>query len=186
MPIFYDTHAHLDYPEFAQELPEVIARAQSAGIAKIISIGTDLDSSKRAIKLAEQFPNVFAVVGWHPSHADQAPTDLRPALRELARHPKVVALGETGLGLSSFTEPEAGVHRERTTSVTKRNKPICFASIWKWPRKSDLNCVIHQRDSLEDTLAQLQPLRRSRAGRIPLFRERRCQRCGAFWRWGRS
>src|SRR5713101_6037413 len=97
MPVFYDTHAHLDYPEFAQELPGVIARAQSAGIGKIISIGTDLDSSKRAIGLAERFPNVFAVVGWHPSHASEAPADLRPALRELARHPKVVALGETGL-----------------------------------------------------------------------------------------
>ncbi len=70
---FYDTHAHLDYPEFAQELPEVIARAGLAGITKIISIGTDLESSKRAIKLAEQFSNVFAVVGWHPSNAMEAP-----------------------------------------------------------------------------------------------------------------
>src|SRR6185436_20001662 len=96
-PIFYDTHAHLDYPEFANELPEVIARAQEAGIAKIISIGTDLESSRRAVKLSEQFPNVFAVVGWHPSYASNAPADLRPALRELAKMPKVVALGETGL-----------------------------------------------------------------------------------------
>src|SRR5437879_4711935 len=85
LPTFYDTHAHLDYPEFAQELPEVIERAGAAGIAKIISIGTDLESSKRAIKLAEQFPNVFAVVGWHPSNAMEAPDDLRPALREIGR-----------------------------------------------------------------------------------------------------
>ena len=69
MPIFYDTHAHLTDPKFAEELPEVIARAEAAGIAKIISIGTDLASSMRAIKLAEEFPNVFAAVGWHPSHA---------------------------------------------------------------------------------------------------------------------
>src|SRR2546428_10197104 len=96
-PTFFDTHAHLDYPDFAEELPQIVARAGAAGITKIISIGTDLDSSRRAIKLAEQFPNVFAVVGWHPSHAGEAPSDLRPALRELARHPKVVALGETGL-----------------------------------------------------------------------------------------
>src|SRR6266404_6504363 len=96
-PIFYDTHAHLDYPDFAEELPQVVARAEAAGIAKIISIGTDLDSSRRAIRLAEQFPNLFAVVGWHPSHASEAPPDVRPALRELAQHAKVVALGETGL-----------------------------------------------------------------------------------------
>src|ERR1019366_2289749 len=97
MPIFYDTHAHLNYPDFAEELPQMIARAEAAGIAKIICIGIDLASSVSAIKLAEEFPNVFAAVGWHPSHAAEAPDDLRPALRELARHPKVVALGETGL-----------------------------------------------------------------------------------------
>ncbi len=73
MPMFYDTHAHLTYPDFAEELPEVIARAEAAGIAKIITIGTDLASSVRAVKLAEEFPNVFAVVGWHPSHATEAP-----------------------------------------------------------------------------------------------------------------
>src|SRR2546423_3999097 len=96
-PVFYDTHAHLDYPDFAGELPQVLARAQEAGITKILSIGTDLESSKRAIQLAEQFSNVFAVVGWHPSYATTAPSDFRPALRELANNPKVVALGETGL-----------------------------------------------------------------------------------------
>src|SRR5882724_7542402 len=96
-PIFYDTHAHLDYPEFAHELPQVIARAQETGIAKIISIGTDLESSRRAVQLAQRFPNVFAVVGWHPSNAGEAPADFRPELRELAKMPKVVALGETGL-----------------------------------------------------------------------------------------
>ena len=84
MATFYDTHAHLDYPEFAEELPQVISRAQSAGIAKIITIGTDLESSKRAIELAEQFPNVFAVVGWHPSHASEAPDDLRKGHEDLS------------------------------------------------------------------------------------------------------
>jgi TatD DNase family protein len=97
MPTFYDTHAHLDYPDFAPELPQVVARAQAAGIAKIICIGTDLDSSRRAIQLADQFPNLFAVVGWHPSNVMEAPDDLRFPLRELAGHPKVVAIGETGL-----------------------------------------------------------------------------------------
>src|ERR1035441_11085326 len=67
MAIFYDTHAHLDYPDYAKDLSEVIARAQAAGITKIISIGTDLESSARAIKLAERFACVFAAVGCHPS-----------------------------------------------------------------------------------------------------------------------
>src|SRR5208337_763952 len=95
--MFYDTHAHLGYPDFAAELPQVVARAQAAGISSIVCIGTDFDSSRRAIQIAEQFPNVFAVSGWHPCEAAAAPNDLRPALREFARHPKVVALGETGL-----------------------------------------------------------------------------------------
>src|ERR1043166_2364120 len=97
MAIFYDTHAHLDDERFAGDLPEVIERANAAGITRINCIATDLEGSRRAIELAERYPNVFAVVGWHPSHAMEAPEDIRPALRELARHPKVVALGETGL-----------------------------------------------------------------------------------------
>src|SRR4051794_26617409 len=96
MQVFYDTHAHLDFPDFAADLPQVLERAQAAGIRKIISIGTDLESSKRAIALSEQYGNIFAVAGWHPTHVLEAPEDLRPALRELARHPKVVAIGETG------------------------------------------------------------------------------------------
>jgi TatD DNase family protein len=63
MAEFYDTHAHLDYPDFAADLPQLIERAAAAGITRLVSIGTDLDSSARAIALAEQFAPVFAVVG---------------------------------------------------------------------------------------------------------------------------
>ena len=56
MAVFYDTHAHLDYPDFAPDLAEVIARAQGAGITRMISIGTNLQSSERALALAEKFP----------------------------------------------------------------------------------------------------------------------------------
>src|SRR5213075_1930089 len=97
MPTFYDTHAHLGYPDYASDLEAVIERAAAAGIGKIIAIGTDLETSARAVKLSERFPNVYAAVGWHPSQASEAPEDVRPALLELARQPKVVAIGETGL-----------------------------------------------------------------------------------------
>src|SRR2546426_10408262 len=97
MAIFYDTHAHLDYPDYAPDLEAVIERAASSGVSKIIAIGTDLESSARAVKLSERFPNVYSAVGWHPCHASEAPEDLRPALRELARYPKRVGLGQTGL-----------------------------------------------------------------------------------------
>ena len=72
MPLeWIDTHAHLDYPDFAPDFEKVIERAQAAGISKLISIGTDLESSVRAIKLAEQNPCIYAVAGWHPSSAAQ-------------------------------------------------------------------------------------------------------------------
>ena len=175
MHTFYDTHAHLDYPDFSQELPQVIARAEAAGIAKIISIGTSLESSKRAISLAEQFPNVFAVVGWHPSHAGEAPDDFRPALRDLARRPKVVALGETGLDYhrlpsqqkhaSSAQPSPPEEEREKTGHAMdstadaryKAKQAELFRQHLEVAADLRLNCVIHQRDSLEDTLAQLQP-----------------------------
>ena len=63
MTPFFDTHAHLDYPDYAPDFPEVIARAQAAGISKIISIGTTLASSERAIQLAEKNPCLYAAVG---------------------------------------------------------------------------------------------------------------------------
>src|SRR5580698_6399875 len=111
MPLFFDTHAHLDYPDYASDLSDVIARAQAAGISKIISIGTSLESSRRAISLAERFPNVFAAVGWHPTEATPPPDDLRPALRELAKHPKVVAIGETGLDYHRLPDGEDAIAR---------------------------------------------------------------------------
>ena len=156
MPVFYDTHAHLDYPDFAADLPQILARAETAGITRIISIGTDLQSSARAVKLAEQFPNVFAAVGWHPSDAGQAPEDLRPALRELARHPKVVALGETGLDYYRLPSRKPGFTAADDEPYKKKQVEL-FRQHLEVAAELGLNCVIHQRDSLEDTLTQLEP-----------------------------
>ena len=156
MAIFYDTHAHLTYPDFADELPQIVARAEAAGIAKIICIGTDLVSSKRAIGLAEQFPNVFAVVGWHPSDAMQAPDDLRPALQDLARHPKVVALGETGMDYHRLPSKQLGASAADDAPIKQRQAAL-FRQHLEVAAELGLGCVIHQRDSLDDTLALLEP-----------------------------
>jgi TatD DNase family protein len=156
MAIFYDTHAHLTYPDFVSELPQVVARAEASGIAKIICIGTDLDSSKRAIGLAEQFPNVFAVVGWHPSDAMEAAEDLRPVLRELAQHPKVVGLGETGLDYYRLPSKKPGVSPTADEPIQQKQAAL-FRQHLEVAAELGLGCVIHQRDSLEDTLAQLEP-----------------------------
>jgi TatD DNase family protein len=155
MAVFYDTHAHLDYPDYANDLPEVIARAQAAGIAKIISIGTSLSSSERAIRLAERFPSVYAAVGWHPTEVIKAPSDLRPALREYAKHPKVVAIGEIGLDYHHLPGSQGG-NNEDDARYKQRQADI-FLQQMEVAVESGLNCIIHQRDAFDDTLAQLKP-----------------------------
>jgi TatD DNase family protein len=154
--MFYDTHTHLDYPDYAPDLAEVIARAQAAGITKIISIGTSLDSSERAIRLAETFPNVFAAVGWHPTEALKAPNDLRPALREFAKHPKVVAIGETGLDYHHLPS-EKPEFTAADDARYKANQAEIFRQQMEVAVEFGLNCVIHQRTAFDDTIAQMKP-----------------------------
>jgi TatD DNase family protein len=156
MTCFYDTHAHLDYPDFAADFPEVLERARAAGITRIISIGTDFESSRRAVALAEAHAAVYAVVGWHPSDVLRAPEDIRPWLRELGRHPKVVALGETGLDYHRLPSTREG------GSVTadapyQAGQARLFQQHLEVAAELGLNCVIHQRSALEDTLRLLEP-----------------------------
>ncbi|MDB6018933.1 MAG: Hydrolase, TatD family [Pedosphaera sp.] len=156
MAIFYDTHAHLDYPDYAADLPQVIERARAAGITKIISIGTDLASSAQAITLSEQYPDVFAAVGWHPTNVAESPEDMRPALRELARHPKVVAIGETGLDYYRLPSQNPGFSPADDERY-KQKQALIFQQQLEVAAEFGLNCVIHQRSAFEDTLAKMQP-----------------------------
>ena len=154
MAVFFDTHAHLDYPDYAQDLPAVIERARSAGIEKIISIGTDLESSRRAIALAEKFASIFAAVGWHPGSALEAPDDLRPALLELGRHPKTVAIGETGLDY--YRLPSSQPNRTPADDEACKKKQLqIFRQQLEVAAELGLNCVIHNRVALDDTLAEV-------------------------------
>ncbi|HEX4342990.1 MAG TPA: TatD family hydrolase [Verrucomicrobiae bacterium] len=155
MAIFYDTHAHLDYPDYKEDLVQVIERAQAVGITKLISIATDLESSRRAIALAERFENVFAVVGWHPSNVDEAPEDIREPLRELAKHPKVVALGETGFDYHHLPSAKSGSAAD--DERYKQKQASIFQQHLEVAAEAGLNCVIHQRDAFDDTLATLRP-----------------------------
>ena len=90
-----DSHAHLDDPAFDADRADVLRRAREAGIGRILTIGTDVASSRRACAIAEREPDVWFSPGIHPHEAD-APGDV-DALRELARHPRALAVGETGL-----------------------------------------------------------------------------------------
>ena len=159
--MLYDTHAHLTSPDFASDLPEVIERARAAGVTKIISIGTDLESSTRSIQLSEQYSNVYAAVGWHPSDAAGAPDDVRSPLRSLAQHPKVVAIGEIGLDYYRLPSKVSGGTASDDQRYQAKQKDV-FRQQLELAAELGLNCVIHQRNSFEDTLAQV----REFAGRV--------------------
>lgn len=96
MPLF-DTHCHLDEESFGPDLDTVIRAARDVGVVGMVSIGTDLASSRRTIEIAMKHPEVHAAVGIHPNYIQSAmPTDWEQ-IEELALHPRVVAIGETGL-----------------------------------------------------------------------------------------
>ncbi|MFC1897898.1 TatD family hydrolase [Chloroflexota bacterium] len=92
-----DTHAHLDMSVFDKDCSDVVARARDAHVNKIINVGTDLESSKKAIGLAEKYPEIFAAVGFHPHDSVKVGKAHILELTEIANHPKVVAIGEIGL-----------------------------------------------------------------------------------------
>lgn len=93
-----DTHAHLDESAFEHDVAEIVARAQAAGVERVLTIGTTRASSERAVALAERFPDVVsAVVGIQPNYVAEIQHGDWEAVVALAAHPRVVAIGETGL-----------------------------------------------------------------------------------------
>jgi len=95
--VLTDTHCHLDFDKFDADRDEVLARAWKAGLTRILIPGVTLDSSRAAVKLAASQPRLFAAVGVHPNDVGKLHVDTLARLRELAKKPKVVAIGEIGL-----------------------------------------------------------------------------------------
>ena len=182
-----DTHAHLDYPDFAPDLEDVLARAGEAGVTRILTIGTSLESSRRAVALAEKYPNIFAVIGVHPNYAEEAGDDVITPLRELAKSPRVAAIGETGLDYHDL--PSARVAGERKTQVIdalqadtedeieggihdgalKSKQASLFQQQLDLAVELRLNVVIHQRDAWADTLEIMREYGRKVSGVFHCF-----------------
>ena len=171
-----ETHAHLDYPDFANDFDDVLRRANEAGVTRIITIGTSIESSRRAIELAEKYPKIFAVIGVHPTYAGEAPDDVMTPLRELAKSPRVVALGETGLDYHSLPSKEAAkdkkvqvfanalqgeteeqIDASIADGAYKSKQAMLFEQQLDLAEELGLNVVIHQRDAWADTLEIMQP-----------------------------
>ena len=170
-----ETHAHLDYPDFANDLDDVLRRATDAGVARIITIGTSVESSRRAIALAEKYPAVYAAIGVHPTYVEEAEEDVFAPLRELAKNPRVVAIGETGLDYHRLpsekvakekqvqvmsalrTETDEEIEAQIRDGAYKSKQASLFQQQLDLAVELGLNVVIHQRDAWEDTLKIMQP-----------------------------
>ncbi len=135
-----DSHCHLDFIEGDTE--RVIASAQRAGLVAIINPGTSVKSSRAAVALAEKHPLVYAAVGVHPHDASAFDGDTAAALRELAAHPKVVAIGEIGLDFYRNLSPQGAQRR-------------AFEAQLELAAELGLPVIIHNRDATEDTFARL-------------------------------
>jgi TatD DNase family protein len=171
-----ETHAHLDYPDFASDFDDVLRRANEAGVTRIITIGTSIESSRRAIELAEKYPNIFAVIGVHPTYAGETPDDVMTPLRKLAKSPRVVALGESGLDYHSLPSREAAkdkkvqvfanalqgeteeqIDASIADGAYKSKQAILFEQQLDLAVELGLNVVIHQRDAWANKLEIMQP-----------------------------
>ena len=97
IPRYIDSHAHLFFAEYSDDLAAVLSRAREAGVSVIIVPGTDLKSSREAVLLAETHENIFACVGIHPHEVSKAARQDLAEIEKLCGHPKVAAIGEIGL-----------------------------------------------------------------------------------------
>lgn len=136
-----DSHCHLDFPDLANRLPDVLRRMQDNGVGLAVCIGVNLEDFPKVIALAEQEERLFATVGVHPEYTDVEDPD-EDRLLELATHPKVIAIGETGLDYywqKDKPEWQRARFRRHIRAARRCDKPL----------------VIHTRDSAEDVLRLL-------------------------------
>ncbi len=124
-----DSHCHLFFDKLSGDLPAVIDRARAAEVTKMITVGTDLDSSRQCLEIAAQYPEVYVAVGVHPHDAKTAPDGYLRQLEEWSREEKVVAIGEMGLDYHYNYSPPAvqqRVFREQIELAQSLKMPFIF------------------------------------------------------------
>ena len=141
MELIFDTHAHYDDAQFDADREALLSAMPENGVGLILDPGCDLESSRAAIALAEQYPHIYAAVGYHPENcAPYTDADL-DILRRLAQHPKVVAIGEIGLDYYWEQNPP------------KEFQQAVFRAQLALARELDLPVIVHDRDAHADCLA---------------------------------
>jgi TatD DNase family protein len=139
-----DTHCHLNDPQLYPQADELVARALRAGVGRLQVVAYDEPSSRTAIELSERFNEAVAIVGIHPTEIDENIVKNLALIEALARHPKVVAIGETGLDYYWVKDP----------GERERQKQAFIAHI-ELADKLGLPIVVHTREAMEDTLTIL-------------------------------
>lgn len=150
-----DTHAHLDDRAFDQDRAALIARLHVDGIG-VVAVGSSLDSSREAVRLAERHHLIWATVGVHPHDAKYVTPDVLGELEDLAETPRVVAVGEIGLDYYRDLSP-----RDVQRSV--------FAAQLDLAKRLELPVVLHNRQSTDDLLAILRKAGKSHRGVVHSF-----------------
>src|SRR5690349_10878020 len=130
-----DTHCHLDFNKFDEDRESVIQRAMESGLERILIPGLDLESSQAAIELAELYPHIYAAVGFHPTDLDKFSEKAFEEVKELATHPRVVAIGEIGIDYYWVKERE-----ERAFQVEILRRQLAFAASINKP------VILHMRE----------------------------------------
>jgi len=148
-----DSHAHLELPEFARDLDEVIRRAKESGVEYLFTVGTEERDWKRAIEIAHSHPSIYAVLGVHPHHAKEIDDRTYPVLKELCRSEKVKACGEIGLDFYRDLSP-------RDLQLRRFREQIALA------KELDLPIVVHDRDAHRETLEVLKSEKAEECGGI--------------------
>ncbi|HEY5996776.1 MAG TPA: TatD family hydrolase, partial [Candidatus Deferrimicrobiaceae bacterium] len=152
-PMFFDTHAHLDIPPLSDTEADVVSRARAAGVAHLVTVGTDVGSSARAVEIAHRHEGIYAAVGIHPHDAASLSPDAIAGLERLASCDKVVAIGEIGLDY----------YRDRCPHDVQR---AAFREQIRLARRTGLPVIVHDREAHEDILAVLKEEKAGEAGGI--------------------
>jgi len=140
--MYIDTHAHIHMTEFDGDRDAVLARAKASGIEVMVAVGYHLDSSRKAVEMAERCPQVYASVGVHPHDARHYDDATEDTLRSLAAHQKVVAIGEAGLDF----------YRDRSPRAAQAE---AFRRQIRLARELALPLIVHDRDAHQETMRLL-------------------------------
>jgi TatD DNase family protein len=148
-----DTHCHLEFNQFAQDREAVLERAVERGVTAIINPGVDLRSSRAAIALAERHAPVYAAVGFHPTSTDELNKEALRQLRELAQHPKVVAIGEIGL---DYYWPNQPPQKRKHPCASPETQRVAFRRQLDLAAELNLPVIIHNREADIDVMTGLE------------------------------